>query len=197
MALNEEIARLRDLLPASGRMKTRIVTNPRQIEVIKAEFPKPWKSSHPVSINFDLWQDLSIAQRDLLFLREATWIERVQPLKVDVYQGVVAAGLLGFLVELAQFDAIGILAAGGLSAFAGAQIWRNSRGAQAEMAADEAAIKVAQRRGYTEATAAQALLEAIEAAARLERRSTLSFSELTRTQNLRAIANLNASPASK
>ena len=96
MALNEEIARLRDLLPASGRMKIRIVTNPRQIEVIKAEFPKPWKSSHPVSINFDLWQDLSIAQRDLLFLREATWIDRVQPLKVDVYQGVVVAGLLGF-----------------------------------------------------------------------------------------------------
>ncbi|MEM9164069.1 MAG: DUF3318 domain-containing protein [Cyanobacteria bacterium P01_F01_bin.4] len=197
MALNEEIPRLRDLLPASGRMKTRIVTNPRQIEVIKAEFPKPWKSSHPISINFDLWQDLSIAQRDLLFLRTATWIETVQPLRVDVYQGVAAAGLLGFLVELSQFDAIGILTAGGLTAFAGAQIWRNSRGNQAEVAADEAAIKVAQRRGYTEATAAQEMITAIEAMARLEGRSNLSFAELTRTQNLRAIANLSTAPASK
>ncbi|MEO1400322.1 MAG: DUF3318 domain-containing protein [Cyanobacteria bacterium J06635_1] len=197
MALNEEIPRLRDLLPASGRMKTRIVTNPRQMEVIKAEFPKPWKKSHPISINFDLWQDLSIAQRDLLFMREAAWIETVQPLRVDVYQGVAAAGLLGFLVELSQFDAIGILTAGGLTAFAGAQIWRNSRGTQAEVAADEAAIKVAQRRGYTEATAAQELLAAIEAAVRLEGRSNLSFAELTRTQNLRAIANLSATPASK
>ncbi|MEM8805074.1 MAG: DUF3318 domain-containing protein [Cyanobacteria bacterium P01_G01_bin.38] len=197
MTLNEEIPRLRDLLPASGRMKTRIVTNPRQMEVIKAAFPKPWKKSHPISINFDLWQALSIAQRDLLFLREATWIETVQPLRIDVYQGVAAAGVLGFLVELSQFDAIGILTAGGLTAFAGAQIWRNSRGNQAEVAADEAAIKVAQRRGYTEATAAQELLSAIEAAVRLEGRSNLSFAELTRTQNLRAIANLSAAPAPK
>ncbi|MEO0459133.1 MAG: DUF3318 domain-containing protein [Cyanobacteria bacterium P01_A01_bin.114] len=197
MALNEEIPRLRDLLPASGRMKIRIVSNPRQVEVIKAEFPKPWKSSRLVSLNFDLWQSLSIAQRDLLFLRAAAWIETVQPLRIDVYQGVAAAGLLGFLVELSQFDAIGVLTAGGLTAFAGAQIWRNSRGTQAEVAADEAAIKIAQRRGYTEATAAQEMLAAIEATARLEGRSNLSFSELTRTQNLRAIANLGAASARK
>ena len=186
--LNVEIPRLRDLLPATGRMTSRIVSNSRQPEVIKTPFPKPWKSSHPVLINFDLWSALSEPQRDLLFLREVCWLRAVRLIKVDAYQGVAAAGLLGFLVELAQFDAIGMVSAGGLSAFAGVQIWRNSRGQQAEIEADDAALKVAQRRGYTISDAAMALHDAIEQVALLEGRSGLSFVELMRCQNLRGYA---------
>ncbi|MEL6138394.1 MAG: DUF3318 domain-containing protein [Cyanobacteria bacterium J06628_6] len=187
-SLNAEIPRLRDLLPATGRMNSRIVSNARQPQVIKTPFPKPWKNSHPVLINFDLWPQLAEGQRDLLFLREVCWLGAVKLVKVDVYQGVAAAGILGFLVELAQLDAIGMVTAGGLSAFAGTQIWRNSRGKQAEVEADEAALKVAQRRGYTMAEAAAELAAAIERVAQLENRPGLSFTELLRCQNLRGYA---------
>ncbi len=186
--LNTEISRLRDLLPATGRMNSRVVSNSRQSEVIHTPFPKPWKSSHPVLINFDLWPELTEAQRDVLFLREVCWLGAVRLLKVDAYQGVAAAGLLGFLVELAQLDAVGMVSAGGLSAFAGVQIWRNSRGKQAEIEADDAALKTAQRRGYTLAAAAAALHDAIERVAQLEGRPGLNFVDLMRCQNLRGYA---------
>ena len=57
--------------------------------------------------------------------------------------------------------------------------------------ADEAAIRVAQRRGYSQTEAAQHLLSAIEAVAQIEGRPSLNFTELIRCQNLRAIAGLS------
>ncbi|MCF3424469.1 DUF3318 domain-containing protein, partial [Escherichia coli] len=57
--------------------------------------------------------------------------------------------------------------------------------------ADEAAIRVAQRRGYTETEAAEQLLSAIETVAQLEGRPSLNFTELIRSQNLRALAGLS------
>ena len=54
------------------------------------------------------------------------------------------------------------------------------------------AIKIAQRRGYNETEAAEHLLGAIEAVARLEGRSGLNFTDLIRCQNLRAIAGLSS-----
>jgi hypothetical protein len=60
-----------------------------------------------------------------------------------------------------------------------------------ELAADELALRVSGRRGYDEISAAIALIEGIEAVAKLEGRTSLSFTELIRTQNLRAIANLS------
>ena len=186
MPLNEEIPRLRDLLTATGRMKSRIVSDQHQSEVIKTPFPKPWEVTHGVYINFDLWHHLPKPQKDLLFLREVCWLTTVQVLKIDIYQGIVVAGLLGFLVELAQGDAIGMVSAAGLGAFAGSQIWRSSRSDQAEIAADQTAITVAQRREYTPSEAVQALLAGIESVAKLENRS-LSLTELLRSQSLQAL----------
>ncbi len=53
------------------------------------------------------------------------------------------------------------------------------------------AIRVAQRRGYSEVEAARALLQAIERVAEIENRTSLDFLELIRSQNLRAIAKLS------
>ena len=86
---------------------------------------------------------------------------------------------------------MGIVVATGLSAIAGTQIWRSTRSAQTELDADENAIKVATRRGYTEAEAAQHLLAALDAVAEVEGRSGLNFTELIRSQNLKAIAGLS------
>lgn len=192
MEPNAEIRRLLDLMPASGRMLTKIVSKPEQAKVIDATFPLPWNSERPIYINFDLWRRLTKPQRDLLLLRTVNWLTGVKWFKPDIYQGVAIAGLLGGFVESAQADAVGVVVAGGLTTLAMLRIWRTNRSQQTELNADEAAIRVAQRRGYSEAEAAEHLLSAIEAVAKIEKRSGLDFTELIRSQNLRTIAGLSS-----
>jgi hypothetical protein len=186
-----EIRRLLDIMPASGRMLTKIVSKPQQTTVIESPFPLPWSQERPIFINFDLWRRLPKPQRDLLLLRTVSWLIGIKWFKPDLYQGLVLAGLLGGIVELVQGDAVGVVVATGLSAIASTQIWRSTRSSQSELDADAAGIKVATRRGYTESEAAQHLLSAIEAVAQIEGRSGLNFTELIRSQNLRAIAGLS------
>jgi len=159
--------------------------------VIESPFPLPWSQERPIFINFDLWRRLPKPQRDLLLLRTVSWLIGIKWFKPDLYQGVVLAGLLGGIVELVQGDAVGVVVATGLSAIASTQIWRSTRSSQSELDADAAGIKVAIRRGYTESEAAGHLLSAIEAVAQIEGRSGLNFTELIRSQNLRAIAGLS------
>ncbi len=187
METNVEIRRLLDIMPASGRMMTKIVIKPEQTKVIDATFPLPWNKERPIYINFDLWRRLTKPQRDLLLLRTVSWLTQVKWFKPDIYQGMAIAGVLGAFVESAQADPVGIVVAGGLTTLSMLRIWRTNRSQQTELDADEAAIHVAQRRGYSEAEAAQHLLSAIEAVAKIEGRSGLEFTELIRSQNLRAI----------
>ncbi|XGW00068.1 MAG: DUF3318 domain-containing protein [Leptolyngbya sp. BL-A-14] len=185
-----EMRRLLDVMPASGRMVTKLVSKPEQRLVIDSTFPMPWVRDRPIWINFDLWDRLSRPQRDLLILRTVSWLTGVKWFRPSLYQGVVAAGIVGGLVELVQGDPVGIIAAGGLTALAGTQIWRSNRSTQTELDADEAALRVAQRRGYEEGEAARHLLSAIEAVAEIEGRP-LNFTELLRSQNLRSLAGLS------
>ena len=191
---NAEVTRLKDLMPASGRMTIRILIDDRQSTVIQAPFPRPWHRSHPIRINWSLWQELAVSQRDVLFLHYVCWLTSVKLLKPQLYQGVVAAGLVGTVFELLQTDAVGIAAAGGLTAIAATQVWRNSTGNQARIDADEAAIRIAQRRGYSERDAARHLLEAIEAVPRIEGRGGMNYTELLRAQRLRALMGTVNSP---
>ncbi|HEY9901345.1 MAG TPA: DUF3318 domain-containing protein [Candidatus Sericytochromatia bacterium] len=186
-----EIRRLIELMPASGRMMTKIVSKPQQNTVIESPFPLPWSQERPIFINFDLWRRLPKPQRDLLLLRTVSWLVNIKWFKPDLYQGVVLAGLLGGILELAQADAVGVVVATGLSAIAGTQILRSTRSSESQLDADAGAIKVATRRGYTETEAAQHLLAGIEAVAQIEGRSGLDFTELLRCQNLKAIAGLS------
>ncbi|HEY9729835.1 MAG TPA: DUF3318 domain-containing protein [Chroococcales cyanobacterium] len=186
-----EIRRLIELMPASGRMLTKIVSRPQQSTVIETPFPYPWSRSRSIYVNFDLWRRIPKAQRDVLMLRAVSWLINIKWFKPDIYQGIVLVGLLGGIVELAQGDAVGTVVATGLSAIAGTQIWRSTRSSQRELDADEAAIQVATRRGYTESEAARHLLAGIETVAQIERRPSLDFTELVRTQNLKAIAGLS------
>lgn len=191
MSLDSEIRRLLDIMPASGRMLVKIAGKPQQNTVIDAPFPMPWSQNRPVYINFDLWRRLSRPQRDMLLLRTVSWLLGVKWLKPDLYQGVVVAGILGGVAELMQGDAVGVVVALGLSTLAGSQVWRGTRKTQTQLEADAAAIRIAQRRGYTETEAARHLLSAIEATAEIEGRPGLDFTELVRCQNLRAIAGLS------
>jgi hypothetical protein len=185
-----EMRRLLDVMPASGRMATKLISKPEQRVVVDSTFPMPWVGDRPIWINFDLWDRLSRPQRDLLILRTVCWLTGVKWFRPSLYQGVVLAGVVGGIVELVQGDPVGIIAASGLTAIAGAQIWRANRSTQTELDADEAALRVAQRRGYEEPEAARHLLSAIEAVAAIEGRS-LNFTELLRSQNLRSIAGVS------
>ncbi|MDR9402311.1 MAG: DUF3318 domain-containing protein [Halothece sp. Uz-M2-17] len=189
----DEVRHLIDLMPASGRMHTKIVPKPQQSRLIETPFPMPWQQgARPIYINFDLWSDLSRGERDLALLRAVCWLTGIKWFKPDLYQGVVVAGLIGAGVEAGQGDAIGLLVSGGLAVLAGSQIWRKTRSVQTELEADEAAVKVAQRRGYDPEDAAKALLSSIEKIAEIEARSSFSFSELIRVQNLRKLAGRSA-----
>lgn len=191
MESTTEIRRLLELMPASGRMMTKIVNKPEQPKVIDYAFPLPWEQERRILINFDLWHRLSKPQRDLLLLRTVSWLIGVKWFKPDIYQAVIVTGLLGATVELFQADAVGTVVAGALTAIAGTQIWRNNRSSQSQLNADEVAIRVAQRRGYSETVAAQHLVSALETVAKIEGRPSLDFTELIRCQNLRAIAGLS------
>ncbi|KYC39686.1 hypothetical protein WA1_30605 [Scytonema hofmannii PCC 7110] len=191
MEPNVEIRRLIDIMPASGRMLTKIVSKPEQQKVIDASLPLPWNQDRPIHINFDLWRRLTKPQRDLLLLRTVSWLIGVKWFKPDIYQGIAVAGLLGGFVESAQADAVGVVVACGLTGLALLRIWRVNRSQESEISADEAAIRIAARRGYSEAEAAEHLLSAIEAVAKIEGRTGLDFIELLRSQNLRVIAGLS------
>lgn len=186
-----EIRRLLDVLPASGRMMTRLISKPEQPIVLDMPFPLPWMTERPIWINLDLWGQLARPQRDLLILRTVSWLMGVKWFRPSLYQGVVLVGVVSAAVQAVQGDAVGTVVAGGLTALAGTQIWKNNRSTERELEADAAAIQVAQRRGYSETEAARHLLTAIEAVAEIERRSSLNFIELLRCQNLRSIAGIS------
>ncbi|MDX2216161.1 MAG: DUF3318 domain-containing protein [Oculatellaceae cyanobacterium bins.114] len=185
-----EIRRLIELMPASGRMHCKLVSKPEQSTVITAEFPVPWKQTRPIVINFDLWREMPRPQRDLVLLRTVSWLMSVKWLKINPASGLVAAGVVGTVFELVQVDMVGAIAAGALTTLAGLQVWRSHRSTQRELEADEAAVQIALRRGYSESDAARHLLSAIEAIARIEERPG-TFTELVRCQNLKAIAGLS------
>lgn len=191
MIRDPEIHRLVELMPASGRMMTKLVSKPEQSVVIDSPFPLPWNRERSIYINFDLWRGLSRSQQDLLLLRTVSWLCNVVYFRPNLDRGLVLAGLLGTVVEIVQADAVGILVGGGLTAIACSQIWRRNRRLQSDLDADESGIRVALRRGYNQTEAAGHLLTAIEAVAQIEGRESLSFMELVRCQNLRAIANLS------
>jgi len=185
---NPEIRRLLDVMPASGRMNSKIVSVASQLQVIDCGGSLLRLEHRPIFLNFDLWSQLSQPQRDLLILRTVGWLKSSRWLKPELYQGGVVVGLIGTLVELMQGDAVGVVVATGLGAIATTQIWRNTRGLPVELEADAFALNVAQRRGYSESDAAKHLMHAIKAVGKLEGRSGLTFNELIRSQNLSVIA---------
>ena len=194
MNINEEISRLRDLLPASWRMTTSIKSKPEQPEAISSSQILPWTKGVQIGINFRLWRQLAEAERDLLVLHNISWRLQTKWLQTGAYQGVAAMSLVGGIVEAVQGDVTGIAIAILLGTIGINQIVRGNKSSQVQVQADNEAIEIAQKRGYSEAEAARALLEAIPAAARLMGRNTPEFTELIRCQNLRAIAGLSKTP---
>lgn len=188
MSIEQEINRLQDLMPASGRILCKIRSKPQQTEIVIIVFPPPWRSKNRlIYINFDLWKKLSTPQRDLIFLRSVAFSLGVKWFKPNIYQVVVLSALGGLTFEIANQDVVGILISGSLVTMAGSQIWQQNRSLEKELEADEGGIKVAVRRGYSPQEAKKYLIEAIESLAIIESRRTLNFTELLRIQHLMRI----------
>ncbi len=186
-----ETVRLLDLMPASGRMRTKIISKPEQSRVVMAPQPLPWWPDRPIYINFDLWRYLSEPQRDLLLLRSVCWVNTINLLKPTWNHLFAVAGVIGGGVEYSQGDAIGMIVGGGLAMVALSRLWRSPNTTASEIDADLAALKIAGRRGYPEAVAAEHLLGAIEQVAHVEGGRGLNLTELLRCQNLKTIAGLS------
>ncbi|YAI82791.1 MAG: DUF3318 domain-containing protein [cyanobacterium endosymbiont of Rhopalodia sterrenbergii] len=192
MSVESEIRRLLDLMPASGRMLTKIISKPQQSKVIDVPFSPPWnRNSRPIYINFDLWCQLPKRQRDLLLLRATASLMGIKWLKPNLYQGITVAGLVGLTVQMAQGDILGMIASGGLTVISVYQIWRSNLSVQRELDADEEAIKIAFKRGYNSVEASKNLLDGLEASSQLEGRFSLSFTELIRCQHLKELAKIS------
>lgn len=191
LSADPEFRRLLNLVPASARMTAKLKHQPNQKTILN--YQRPWLASQDrtISINLRLWTELPIPQRDLLMLYVVSWQKQSQWLKPDLYAGIIAAGVIAACIEGVQQDAVGIVAALGLSAIAAVQTWRQSRGVGLDLAADREAIAIAQRRGYSETDAASHLLKGIASSVELEGRNGLAFNELIRSQQLRTIAGLS------
>jgi hypothetical protein len=188
---SSEINRLLDLLPASWRMHTIVTQRPDQPQVLTSTPILPWQQDTQVRINFRLWSSLTVNQRDLLFLGEVAWRQQSRWLRWGTYQLVGLFALGGFLWETIEGDIGGIAVAVLLTAIAIKQIDREHKGTKVQIESDSEAIRIAQRRGYTDVVAARSLLEGIQAAARLEGRQVPEFRELVRCQNLRVMAGIS------
>ena len=186
-----EISRLLDIMPASGRMMTKIVGKADQTTIVQTTFPVPWKNDRVIYLNFDLWMNLPKGQRDLVMLRTVNWLCEIKWFKLSINQGIFGVGLVGIISQLTEADVLGILVAGCLTAIGSMRIWQNNHSTDVELAADEMAIRMATRRGYKTPEAANHLLQGIESVAKIEGRNNFNFTELIRTQNLRAIAGLS------
>lgn len=187
-----EASRLLDIMSASGRMMTKIVGKQDQNTIIKTTFPTPWNNHRVIYLNFDLWMNLPKAQRDLIMLRTVSWLGKIQWFKPSINQGIFGVGLVGIISQLIETDVIGILVSSSLTTIGLIRIWQSNHNIEAELAADEMAIRVATRRGYEAPSAANHLLQGIENVAKIEGRNNFNFAELIRSQNLKAIAGLSS-----
>ncbi len=185
---NSEINRLLDLLPASWRMHTIVSQRPDQLQAITSTPILPWQRDTHIKINFRLWSSLTINQRDLLFLAEVAWRQQSRWLQWGTYQLVGLFALGGTIWETIEGDVTGLAVGLLLTVIAIKQIDREHKGTKTQLESDSEAIRVAQRRGYTDTIAARSLLEAIQAVAKLEGRQAPEFRELVRCQNLRVLA---------
>jgi len=190
--VDREIRRLLDLMPASGRMNCKLVPQPKQSSAIVVPLPLPWTVVRPIFINLSLWLELPLPERDMTLLRAVAWLGEVRWWKGGAYPALTVVGFMASGVELVQGDAMGMVSALGLTTVTAWQIWRGNRSPKLELAADEQALAVAQRRGYSQTDAVRHLLGAIEHLATIEGRSGLEFNELIRCQNLRAMARLSS-----
>ncbi len=198
---DQEIQRLRDLLPASLRPVISIEPAPGYgvEDLIRLKPRPPWQPTGTFQINLQQWRMIPEPQRDLLFLREVGWFDSRTWFQPGLYQGIVVIGAISTLAELALQNGFSVLLAGGVTGLAIRQIWQDRNRETVHFDADDFALQRAQFRGYDRQAAARHLLTALEQVQKLDRAEPLS---IMRLQRLQAIAQgsgqpMNSAPTSR
>lgn len=185
-SMQEEIQRLRDLLPASLRpllqVKPFLVPMDALIKVKRAA---PWRPDGTVLIEFGRWQRIPQPQRDILFLREVGWFDNRNWLRPGLYQIITAIGGVAAVGELVGQNFFSVILAGGVAGLAARQVWQDMNSETAELDADEFALRRAQYRGYDRREAARLLAAALESTLQVDK---ADISITLRLQRLQAIA---------
>ena len=190
MNINSEISRLLDVMPASGRMLTKIVSKSGQLQVIETPFPFPWnRKNRLIYINFSLWCQLTEGQRDLLILRVILHLKDIYSFRFNLNRVILLFGILELFIKVLQKDALGISVFGVLIVIFIKQLWCNDRNIRKELDLDKETIKESLRRGYTKNTAAKNLLAGIENVAKLEGRAISKSKNLFRLEYLQSLTN--------
>ncbi len=189
-----EIARLRDLLPASLRPLITITpcSAVTATTVIDLRRRTPWRPEGIIEIEFSRWRSIPQPERDLLFLRQVGWFDTRNWLQPGPYQIIAAVGGLSVVVELAMQNPFSALLAGGVAGLAVNQIRQSLSSQTAEMDADEFALRRAQFRGYDRRTAARHLISGLESVLKV---APTDITTVMRLQRLKAIAQ-DSSPSS-
>lgn len=185
--LQEEIQRLRDLLPASLRPLLTIEAMPygANDRLLRVKPRPPWQPTGTLQIDFSRWANIPQPQRDLLFLREAGWFDSRNWLQPGLYQGLAVSGVLATVLELTLQNPLSVVLAGGVTGLAVRQIWSGMNSDTAHFDADEFALRRAQYRGYDRRSAARHLVLALENVQRVDK-SDVQI--VMRLQRLKAIA---------
>jgi len=169
-----EIQRLKALLP--DELNTRVVivrsTEVKQPLIATA---KTGRDRYAVQIDLLRWQPLPLAQRDLLFWHE---VARVQAGTVKTFPWelvVFSSGLMVSLIELVGQNLLQFSAALVVVGLAGNQLYQRNRGERSlreATTADQGAIALATKFGYTSSSAHGHLRDALDFFVRQTRQSS-------------------------
>lgn len=183
----EEIARLRDLLPASLRPLISIAPRSTAMAtgLIGLRRRTPWRPEGIIEIDFSRWRSVPQPERDLLFLRQVGWFDTRNWLQPGLFQVIAVVGGISTVAELALQNPFSALLAGGVTGLAINQIRQSLSSETAELEADEFALRRAQFRGYDRRTAARHLISGLESVLRID---ATDIKTVMRLQRLKAIA---------
>lgn len=182
----QEIERLRDLLPATLRPVLRITVVSYGAAALIRLKPKPiWQPNGVIELDYSRWRSLPQGQRDLLFLREAGWFDSRTWLQPGLYQLIAAGGAIATVAEIAMQNPFSVVLAGGVTGLAVRQVWQNLNSDEAQYDADEFALRRAEYRGYERRAAARFLYEALEQTVQVDKTQVVN---VVRLQRLLAVA---------
>ena len=186
---NREVARLKELLPASSRDEIEVIGAPfSQTEVIRARRLFPWQKHLKVSIKVRDWEQFSPNQRATIFLHKVGYFSPSLTRSLDFYAALAGLGGVSLMVEGFQKDPVGIAVSGSLGGLAIWQLMKDRKSDRRLLAADAYAVDRLVLRGIPRIEAVEALGQALHIEARLEGRSGNEVVDVLRYQNLKRLA---------
>ena len=159
-----ELRRLKTLLPPELQSWV-IVEVSTEVNPPLIRCEELGKDEIEIQIDLAKWENLAIDQRNLLFWHEVARVQNDTITREGWEMAALAIGLGGAVGELWVQDGLLLLLALALCGISGYRLWQKNNGTktlQESIDADEKAIKIATRFGYTLKNAYQSLGSALK-----------------------------------